>query len=153
MLKLLRFFIISTVVAFFSNVTYSANLSAEGIKYFTNFCSQDRFAENSLEMLKRFQQYEKLASQQSKDARIASEIVKELIQKEFDESFAYRSSRDKKPRSEEEILRNKFNDLTFEILRNSSLQVFSEFRTRGDDLRLKRRLFETCSDYVNKIIN
>ena len=141
------------MVALISTMSYSANLSAEGIKYFTNLCSQERFTENALQMLKRFQQYEILASQQSKDSRITSEIVKELIQKELDESFAYRNSRDKKLRSEEEILRNKFNDLTFEILRNSSLQVFSEFGIRGDELRLKRRLFDTCRDSVNKIIN
>lgn len=149
MLKYAIFLIALTI----SNLAYSANLSVDGIKYFTNFCNQDRYYENSLEMLKRFQQYELLASQQSKDSRITTEIVKELIQKELDESFAYRNSRDKKFRTEEEILRNKISDLSFDIVRNSSLQVFSEFRYKNDDLRIKRRLYETCSDIVSKFAN
>ena len=141
------------ITLFFYVFQAHANLSNKGIEYFVNLCDRDDFYKTSLEIVRRYQSYQKTAMSLSYDKVVIGEIVKELLFKEDDESFLYRQKRNKLINNEEDKMKIRLIDLTFDIAQNSALTVFLEYRIGGDDVRLKRRLHEACRNKVDKIIN
>ena len=151
-MKIFKIFVIY-IILFFYVFKAHANLSNKGIEFFVNLCDRDNFYKTSLEIVRRYQSYQKTAMSLSYDKVVIGEIVKELLFKEDDESFLYRQKRNKIINNEEDKMKIKLIDLTFDIAQNSALTVFLEYRISGDDVRLKRRLHEACRNQVDKIIN
>jgi len=129
-----------------------AQFTSKGNDFFINNCSKEIFYSQSLEIVRRYQGFEKNALMITKDKAEISKIVKEKISIEDDELFLHRRQRDDKLFNQDDKLRYKFIDLSFDIVRISSLRVFSEYRFGGDDVRLTRRLYESCLDVVNELI-
>ena len=135
------------------SVNAHAQFTSQGVEYFIGTCSKEIFYKQSLENVRRYQNFEKSALKNSKNKVVIAKIVQENIMKEEDDLFLYRQQRNAKLASKDDKLRTSISDLSFDISRNSSLKVFLEYRIGGDDVRLKRRLYENCLGIVNEMIN
>lgn len=138
---------------FLCNLNAHAQFSSQGEEFLISTCSKELFYKQSLENIRRYQTIEKEAFAITKNKSVAAQFVKEIINKDEDELFLHRQKRNTEIDSQDDKLRYLITKVQFDIVRTSMLKVFMEYRTGGDDVRLKRRLHETCLDLVNEMIN
>jgi hypothetical protein len=141
------------IVIFLSNYAFSSTFTAEGKKFFYDICAKDKFYENASEIVTRYQRFYKVGNEKLGDENLALRLVKEMIEKEEDNLFKYRIDRDKNTIDKQELLRYKFADASWDIVRLSALGVFMEYKIDVDEIRIKRRLNESCNLLVLKHIN
>jgi hypothetical protein len=140
-------------VLLLSNLAFSSTFSTEGKKFFLEICAKDNFYANALEIVTRYQRYYKVGNEKLVDENLALRLVKEMIETEEDNLFKYRKDRDKNIIDKQELLKYKFADASWDIVRLSAIGVFMEYKNLVDELRIKRRLNETCNLIVQKHIN
>jgi len=145
--------LVALLFYFLCNINAYAQLSSEFKEILISTCSKEIFYRQSLENIRRYQTTEKEAFKFIKDKSGAAQVVKEIINKEEDEVFLYRQKRNAKIDSQDDKLRHVINDIQFDIVRISSFKVYMEYRSGGDDVRLKRRLHENCLVSVDEMIN
>ena len=138
---------------FLCNLNAHAQFSSKGEEFLISTCSKELFYRQSLENIRRYQTIEKDAFKIIKDKSAAGQVVKEIINKDQDELFLYRQKRNAKIDSQDDKLRYVITDISFDIVVISSLKVYMEYRSGGDDVRLKRRLHENCLVSVDEMIN
>ncbi len=141
------------MILFISNFAVASNLTTEGKKFFLDICEKDKFYENALEIVRRYQGYHKIGNEKLRDEKMTFMLVKELIENEEDKLFKTREDRNRNISDKQELLRYKIADLSFDIVKLSALDVFWEYKSGGDELRIKRRLNERCFFHVQKLIN
>ena len=140
-------------VLLLSDFAFSSTFSTEGKKFFLEICAKDNFYANALEIVTRYQRYYKVGNEKLGDENLALRLVKEMIETEEDNLFKYRIDRDKNIIDKQELLKYKFADASWDIVRLSAIGVFMEYKNLVDELRIKRRLNETCNLIVQKHIN
>jgi len=143
--------LVALLFYFLFNSNAHAQFSSQGEEFLISTCSKELFYKQSLENIRRYQTIEKDAFAITKDKSAAAQVVKEIINKEEDELFLYRQKRNTEIDSKDDKLRYLITKVQFDIVRTSMLKVFMEYRTGGDDARLKRRLYENCLDLAKTI--
>ena len=138
----------------FSFASLAGPFTAEGEKFLISSCSKDTFYAQGLANVRKYQELWLEWDRQNLDIKIKSALIREQINREEDELFKWRKERDFKISDDSNaLLRSKILDFTYDIIRVSALEVFNEYRFTVEEIRLVRRLYETCQNNVQKAIN
>ena len=149
---LYRFLII--VLLTFQVQIAKAQFSNEGIKFFQELCVSERYLNNSIEVINRYNEYANRVKNSNLSNEWKWEYVREMIKKEDDELFLIRKNRDLKSpiTSQSEYIKRKIIDMSYDILKIGALVVFSENLDPQNGTRLNRRIVEECQKLVTKHI-
>lgn len=131
-----------------------AQFTNEGIKFFQDLCVSERYYNNSIEIINRYNEYKNRVANLNLSSQLKWDYVREMIKKEDDESFLFRKNRDLKSpaTSQAEMIKIKISDMSFDILRHGALIVFAENIDPLNVTRLNRRIVEECQKLVTKHI-